>query len=164
MKKGNDFMKEIAIRNLSENDIDKYKIALIELMKITLSENIIQKYPEELPESYVNKMPGYIEDNSAVIIGAFDNEKLVGFIWGYIIQIFEETRLHSYMGAVDPHYRGYHIAKRLMEQQFEEARKRGIFIIEAMVTKENQAAYNWHLKTGFREERVKMRKVLEHDH
>ena len=109
-------------------------------------------------------MPGYIEDNSAVIIGAFDNEKLVGFIWGYIIQIFEETRLHSYMGAVHPHYRGYHIAKRLMEQQFEEARKREIFIIEAMVTKENQAAYNWHLKTGFREERVKMRKVLEHDH
>ena len=43
MKKGNDFMKEIAIRNLSENDIDKYKIALIELMKITLSENIIRK-------------------------------------------------------------------------------------------------------------------------
>lgn len=164
MKKGNDFMKGIVFKNLNIEDIDKYKSELIELMRITLSENIIQKFPDELPGNYVDKIPGYIEDNSAVIIGAFDSEKLVGFIWGYVTNIFEETRLHSYMGAVDPNYRGYHIAKKLMEQQFEEARRRGIFIIEAMVTKENQAAYNWHLKTGFQEERVKMRKVLEYDH
>lgn len=157
-------MKEIILRNLNINDINTYKIELIELMRITLLENIIQKFPEELPETYVEKIPEYIKDDSAVIIGAFDGRKLVGFIWGYVTHIFEEVRLHSYMGAVNPHYRGYHIAKRLMEQQFEEARRRGIFIVEAMVTKENQAAYNWHLKTGFQEERVKMRKVLEHDH
>ena len=163
MKKGNETVKEIFLNNMSANDISKYKEELIELMDITLSDNIEQKFPEKLAERYVDKMSGYIEDNSAIIIGAFEGKKLVGFIWGYITHVYEEVRVHSYMGAVNPYYRGYHIAKRLMEKQFEEAKNRGIYIIEAMVTKSNQAAYNWHLKTGFEEERVKMRKVLKSD-
>ena len=73
------------------------------------------------------------------------------------------SEAYKIIGNAVPPLLGYHIAKRLMEKQFEEAKNRGIYIIEAMVTKSNQAAYNWHLKTGFEEERVKMRKVLKND-
>ena len=50
MKKGNETVKEIFLNNMSANDISKYKEELIELMDITLSDNIEQKFPEKLAE------------------------------------------------------------------------------------------------------------------
>lgn len=154
---------EIEYRNLTTQDIEDNKKELIDLMEITLKDNISQNYPETLSTEYVNKIPGYILDNTAIVIGAFYDNKLVGFIWGYVTKIFDETRVHSYMGAVNPEYRGNGIAQRLMELQFDEAKKRGIYLVEAMVTASNEAAHKWHLKTGFVDDRIKMLKIIPHD-
>ncbi len=154
---------EIIYRNLTVDDVRDNRRELIELMEITLRDNITQKYPDTLSKEYVDKIPGYIEDNTAIVIGAFAGDLMVGFIWGYVTHIFDETRVHSYMGAVNPDYRGNGIAKRLMELQFEEAKKRGIYQVEAMVTASNEAAHKWHLKTGFVDDRIKMLKIIEHD-
>lgn len=153
----------IEYRNLTVEDVENNKEELINLMEITLKENITQNYPQTLSAEYVEKIPGYIIDKSAIVIGAFSNDCLVGFIWGYVTKIFDETRVHSYMGAVNPNYRGNGIAKRLMELQFEEAKKRGIYLVEAMVTASNEAAHKWHLKTGFVDDRVKMLKIIQQD-
>lgn len=159
MMKGNT-MGEISFRILGIEDVENHKSELTELLEITLKDNFIQNYPDSLAADYVSKIPGYLEDGSAIVIGAFSDDLLVGFIWGYVTHVFDETRVHSYMGAVNPCYRGRHIAQTLMEMQFKEAENRGIYIVEAMVTVSNQASYNWHLKTGFVDERIKMKKII----
>ena len=70
-------------RLLKPSDVIKHRIQMVELMEVVLNDNIIQKYPSNQAEIYVGKIGGYIEDGSAIVSGAFENEKLIGFSWAY---------------------------------------------------------------------------------
>ena len=75
---------------------------LINLMGTVLADNIPQRYPNSLSAEYVEKMIAYIEDGSAFVVGAKDDNKLAGFSWAYVLDIFDERRLHIDMICVDP--------------------------------------------------------------
>lgn len=151
----------IEIRLLNEEDINKYKNNLIRFMKMVLTENINQTIPEELPIKYVNDMEAFIKDGSAIILGAFDADKLIGFHWGYEVKNINERRVHSYLNAIEYDYRGQKIGSRFFRMLEEEALKRDIHIIEAMCTYSNKVAVDYHLHNGFEIERLKVKKVLK---
>ena len=130
-------------------------------MSIILSDNISQDYPNDLPEQYVLKMPGYISDGSAIIAGAVCDKKLIGFSWAYELSIFNEKRFHIDMIGVSPEFRKRGIAKSLVEMQIKEAEQRGICIIEAMTTRANNNSYDWFHSLGFEDERVKVKLELK---
>ena len=134
---------------------------MVSLMNDVLKDNITQFYPEDQAEQYVSKIPGYIEDGSAIVAGAFENNNLVGFSWAYELSIFGERRAHIDMIGVDPNYRRQGIARRLVDIQIDEIKNRGIHIIEAMTTRSNENSYNWFHSMGFQDERVKVRRNLE---
>lgn len=142
-------------------DIGHYKDDLISLMQNVLADNITQKYPKNLAEQYVDKMPGYISDGSAIIVGAISDRKLAGFSWAYELKIFNERRIHIDMIGVNSDYRRNGIARKLVEMQIEEAKSRDITIIEALTTKANENSYNWFHSMGFEDERVKVKLELE---
>lgn len=146
---------------LSSSDVKVHGESLACLMNIVLEDNITQKYPADQAEKYVNKIPGYIEDESAIVVGAIDAEVLIGFSWAYELCIFGERRVHVDMIGIDPRYRKKGVARKLVELQIEETKKRGIHIMEAMTTKANKNAYNWFHSMGFNDERVKVRYDLE---
>ena len=148
-------------RLLDAGDVVANREALVDLMEIVLADNITQRYPSNQAEIYVGKMGGYIEDGSAIVCGAFDECRLVGFSWAYETTIFTERRVHIDMIGVAPEYRRAGIARELVDIQIGEARKRGIHILEAMTTKDNRNAYNWFHTMGFCDERVKVRRDLE---
>ena len=148
-------------RILKAEEVKSNKEAMIKLMNIVLKDNITQEYPKDQADKYVEKIPGYIEDGSAIVSGVFDGALLVGFSWAYELNIFGERRVHIDMIGVDPIYRKRGIAKQLIDLQIEETRKRGITIMEAMTTKDNDNSYNWFHSMGFNDERVKVRKNLE---
>lgn len=151
----------MVFRILRAEEVKSNEKAIIKLMNIVLKDNITQKYPDDQAEKYVKKIPGYIEDGSAIVSGAFDGELLVGFSWAYELNIFGERRVHIDMIGVDPNYRKRGIAMQLINFQIEETRRRGITIMEAMTTKDNENSYNWFHSIGFNDERVKVRKILE---
>lgn len=142
-------------------DVNDNREAMIYLMNIILSDNIMQEYPIDQAEQYVDKIPGYIEDGSAIIAGAIEDGLLVGFSWAYEMSIFGERRIHIDMIGVNPQYRKYGVAKKMVELQAEEAKKRGIYIMEAMTTKANERSCHWFHSMGFVDERVKVRRDLE---
>lgn len=148
-------------RLLTVADITNHRIEMIKLMNIVLSDNIIQNYPSNQAEFYVDKIPGYINDGSAIVTGAFDDGILFGFSWAYELSIFGERRVHIDMVGVEPVHRKKGIARKLVDFQIEETKKRGICIVEAMATKNNENSYNWFHSMGFNDERVKVRKDLE---
>ena len=141
-------------------DVGTYKDELVRLMRIVLCDNITQDYPANQAEIYVEKIPGYIEDGSAIVVGAIEKGNLVGFSWAYELSIFGEHRIHIDMIGVEKKFRKNGIARRLVEFQIEEAKRRGINVIEAMTTRENKNSYNWFHSIGFVDERVKVRKDI----
>lgn len=141
-------------------DKEKAKVLkedLINLMGIVLADNIPQRYPNSLSEEYVQKMITYIRDGSAFVVGARDENKLAGFSWAYVLDVFDERRFHIDMICVDSKYRKEGIASHLVMMQIEEAKKRGIHALEAMTTRKNENSYNWFHSLGFEDERVKVK-------
>ena len=154
-------MAELEYRVLTPGDIETYREDAVRLTEAILAENITQPYPKDLAEQYISKVPGYIADGSACVVGALCGGELAGFSWAYELAIFGERRLHIDMIGVQPAYRRQGVARRLVEMQMEEARKRGIRILEAMTTKANTTACGWFHSLGFADERVKVRLDLE---
>ena len=154
---------EIKYKELSSEDIGIYKKSLIYLMEIVLYDNLTQDYPDDLAEQYVQKMPGYIQDGSAIIVGGFFKDNLIGFSWAYEMNIYGERRLHIDMIGVEPQFRKRGIAHSLFQVQVQEAIRREIRIIEAMVTRANENSYNWFHSIGFADERVKVRMEISND-
>lgn len=148
-------------RLLKPSDVAKHRIQMVELTEVVLNDNITQKYPPNQAEVYVGKIGGYIEDGSAIVSGAFDNEKLIGFSWAYELSIFGERRVHIDMIGVNQEYRKQGVARNLVNIQIEEAKKRNINILEAITTKANLNSYNWFHSMGFKDERIKVRRDLE---
>lgn len=152
---------EVIYKLLNKEDILRNKEPLTEMVTKTLEENVSQNFPNDLGRNYVEKMPGYIEDGSAIIIGAFDGNKMVGFLWGYEVDIFGEKRVHNAENHVLDSYRGCGIAKRMLQCLEEEAIRRGIYILEAMCTASNENAYKYHIHNGYEAERIKFKKLLK---
>lgn len=148
-------------RLLKPSDVAKHRIQMVELMEVVLSDNITQNYPPNQAEVYVEKIGGYIEDGSAIVSGAFDNDKLIGFSWAYELSIFGERRVHIDMIGVNQEYRKQGVARNMVDIQIEETKKRNINILEAMTTKANLNSYNWFYSMGFKDERIKVRRDLE---
>lgn len=156
-------MTNIEYKVLTPKDIETYVEDITCLMETVLHDNITQNYPSDLAWQYVQKMPGFIQDGSAIIVGGFLEDRLVGFSWAYEMNIFGEKRLHIDMIGVDSSFRRKGIAHNLVQEQIQEAGKRKIRIIEAMVTRKNENSYNWFHSIGFEDERVKVSLEINND-
>lgn len=152
---------DIVYKAFEPEDINCYKSELVCLMQNILADNITQHYPDNLAEQYVEKMPRYILDGSAIIVGAVSDGKLAGFSWAYELILFDERRIHIDMIGVNPAFRRNGVARKLVDIQIEEAKRRNITIIEAMTTRANENSYNWFHSLGFADERVKVKLELE---
>jgi len=61
-----------------------------------------------------------------ILIGAFDGERLIGFVYGFLGLEHGQLTMHSHMLAVRPEYQGQNIGFLLKRAQRERALERGI--------------------------------------
>jgi predicted GNAT superfamily acetyltransferase len=66
------------------------------------------------------------KDVGGLLIGAFDRERLVGFVYGLLASDCDRLQIHSHMLAVKPAYRNFGIGYRLKIAQRERVLARGI--------------------------------------
>ena len=64
-----------------------------------------------------------------VLLGAFDGEKLAGFVYGFVGCEAGKMTHHSHMLAVKPEYRNYHLGERLKWAQREYVLRQGITLM-----------------------------------
>lgn len=150
----------IEIRELTLEDIARNEKELTWYMSMSLADNIEDIDVETLSKKYYQDMLTFTKDGSAILIGAFDGEKLVGFHWGYEFSRLGRRRIHSYFNGIDPAYRGQKIGNRFFDRLTEIARERGVHEIEAMATAKNELVVNYHLRNGFEIDRYQMVKRL----
>ncbi len=67
-----------------------------------------------------------VQKNNGVLIGAFDGETLVGFVYGFLGLENGRLTMHSHMLAVKPEYRSRNIGYLLKLAQREHAQKLGL--------------------------------------
>lgn len=111
----------------------------------------------------VQDILGYIEDKSAIVYGAFEDDRLAGFIWGYTRRISEEIRIHVPVLVVNKQHQRKGVARRLMEMMKSYCHDNSIFTIEVMVSSTNNDALEYYEKVGFKETRKLLELRTEHD-
>lgn len=151
----------IDVRLLTLKEILGNEAKLEHFMYMVMSENHSYEITDEMCRKYYADMKEFIVDGSAILIGAFDGDELIGFHWGYERNTPGGKRIHSYFNAIEPNYRGQGIGKRFWKVLEQEAIKRGIYTIEAMCTYANKTAVNYHLHNGFEVERLQVVKSLK---
>lgn len=149
----------IEIQLVDREIAKKYKSDITEYLGQVLNINGILNQEEDLERIY-NNMINYIEDGTAIIVGAFEGNKMLGFIWTYKILVNNEQRFHINYFIVNEKYRNSGIGKKLMDEVCEIAKKYNIKRIELMVTSKNDGAIKFYEKQNFKQERVKLCKEI----
>lgn len=148
------------IRVMGYEEVIKFEEELTIFLRMNLEENYPEFDVDSMTKQFYNNMVKYAEDNSAILIGAFDRNQLIGFHWGHESLFLGKRRMHSYMNAINPKYRGQHIGSDFFRKLEEISRDRGIDEIEAFCRASNPVAVNYHLHNGFEVESYKVVKKL----
>lgn len=148
------------IRVMGYEEVIKFEEELTIFLRMNLEENYPEFDVDSMTKQFYNNMVKYAEDNSAILIGAFDGNQLIGFHWGHESLFLGKRRMHSYMNAINPKYRGQHIGSDFFRKLEEISRDRGIDEIEAFCRASNPVAVNYHLHNGFEVESYKVVKKL----
>lgn len=152
-------MDNIKLERFNTKLIKKYNGEIKLYLKNVLDENGILNNNEKL-EKIIEEMEKYIDDKSAIIIGAFQEDELIGFIWGYKMITNDKNRIHINYFVVNEKYRKQGIGRQLIRKIYEIANELKIEEIELMVTAENITAVNFYKKQGFEVERIKLCKKI----
>lgn len=137
------------IRELSIIDVKKNEKELKKFLCMNLSENYPECQIDTMVEKFYDNMIKYVDDGSAILLGAFDNDKIVGFHWAHESMFLGKRRMHSYMNGIDPAYRGRHIGSDFFRMLENISKERNIDEIEAFCRASNPVAVNYHLHNGF---------------
>lgn len=103
---------------------------------------------------------GHLANGTAIVYGAFDSENVIAFIWAYIHQFREETRMYISEIRVNEEYRKQGIGKELLKQVEDKAKELGLGAMYLHAEARNKDARRLYETCGYCEERIQMRKEL----
>ncbi len=155
----NSTINEISIRFVNEEDLLNNKDNIIYLLN--------QNYEINLPdmpnawvvssENYEN-MILYLKKNMAIIIGAFYNDTIVGFLWAYEKIFLNVKRYHLGHIIINENYRKKSIGRKLIAELEKSAEENSVDTIELMATPQNTDTMLFYETLGFKIERVQLHK------
>lgn len=108
----------------------------------------------------VRELGDYINSKKAMILGAFIDDILVGFIWFYSHDYYGERRIHINQIIVNKNYRKKGIGKQLLFKAEEIAKNMDIRVMDLFVTEENRSALELYEGMGYITERRYLKKYL----
>lgn len=143
-------IRKVEVKDVINNE-NELKILLREMLELKFG-----KCENKILEVYDN-MKKFIEDGSAILVGAFEKERIIGFIWAYTIR---EKTYHINYFAVDKDNRRLGIGQKLLDELYEIAKENKIEIIELLVEAHNENAIKKYKKNEFDEKYIKMEKKI----
>lgn len=150
------------IKTLQHDEFTENLATIQRLLKVLYINNF--KISEELCNNIITtkviELEGYVKSGKGILIGAFINELLVGFIWIYKHDFFGETRLHINQIVVEEDFRGRGIAKELLTEAERLAFELDIHILDLFVSEENYVALKMYEDLGYITERKYLKKKL----
>lgn len=122
--------------------------------------NISRELCSVTVDSKIQELGQYVKLQKATLFGAFNEGELVGFVWCYVHDYFDEKRLHINQIVIDKNYRAQGIAKKLLTQTEKHATDLNIKTIDLFVTEGNIAAEMMYEDLGYVTERRYLKKSI----
>jgi ribosomal protein S18 acetylase RimI-like enzyme len=149
--------EKMLIRVVKLEDIECNKLAIKKYLKEILNISINEGLEEKINEVLAN-MKKFIIDGTAKIIGAFNENEMIGFIWAYLIM---KDTYHINYFCVDKTYRKIGVGQKLLDAIYDLANDQKIKKIELIVDSSNYEAIKKYEKNDFKKEKIKMIKCME---
>lgn len=148
--------------NPTADDLVKHKKSIMELLidSYEISFRFSKEQCVGICEEKIKLLNGYINEGSAIVLGAFLDENLIGFLWLYKRNFFYETRLHVNQIVVSSQFRGRGIGKQLMKEVEKQAERLGMETIDLFVSENNCKALKMYTNMGYETERRLIKKTL----
>lgn len=133
------------VKRLETSDIRMFRERIYSFIQI----DFVTTYGREAEIDYVySKIDGleqYMNEGKAYPYGAFWNDELIGFLWGYIIDGPHEKVFHIAYIATDPDYRNIGVGSALLKKvEMEALTLEGVFAIELIVGFKNENAIHFY--------------------
>lgn len=147
-------IREIQLVDI-KNNMDKIKKLILDVLDI----NLVYNSSKEIDRIYEN-MIIYKEDGTALIFGAFEDEELLGFIWGYERISNNINTIHVNHLVVDSKSRSKGLGGKLLNTLEQVSKLKNIDKIELMATCSNKKTIDFYEKNNFNKERVLLCKKI----
>lgn len=150
------------IKKLSSYDCDVHRQTLAQYIFESNNHcHYINNYSLTEAESKVFEMKEYIKGGKAIVYGAIENEKLMGFVWSYTYPFREDTnRLYVSIIHVNDICRSKGIGNLLLKALEIEAKELGYNAIFLHTEAFNDGAIHFYEREGFTKERIQFSKVI----
>jgi ribosomal protein S18 acetylase RimI-like enzyme len=147
---------------MNANDLRKNFEAFYDLFAENTRGHVIdQKIDEDYIRRKANEIYDYLESGKAILIGAFENDKLIGFLWAYQRIFLEECRIYINSLIISDTYRGKGIGKLLVNELEKKARALKIPAIDVSTATFKKNTIKFYTDIGFEPERIQLRKPLK---
>lgn len=150
----------MTIRVLNSQDIKANEKSVYEYLE-TCFRITYQRTDDTLIGSKVERLIKYLDMGKAFACGAFIEEKMVGFLWGYPVESIFETVFHIAYIAVDKSGQRQGIGKSLLAEAEKQAKKLGLSDVELIVGASNNNAIQFYLNAGYEADRFVMRRGIK---
>ena len=107
----------------------------------------------------IKDLNSYLENDTAVLLGAYHNLSLIGFLWMYMISDNKTTKMHITQIGILPNYQGLGYGKLLMEKAEEQALFFNVKYIE-LYSKFDKKLIKFYTKNKYNIKQVKLEKKL----
>ena len=150
--------EKVIIKKVNTTDLDKFKNEIKELIKqVWLVSFPNFKLEQDFLEERLSKIRQYLENDEGIIVGAFENNTIIGYIWFFKT---DSKRLHINEFVVSNRFRGEGIGTMLMAEVYKVAEKFGINQIELKVSDSNKNAIEFYQHKDFEIERYLLVKKI----
>lgn len=148
---------KLQIKTLRNQEINENKIILKTFLYELIAPYINKNAIHEIDRIY-NNMNEFTKDNTAIIIGALDDNSLIGFVWSYIKK--ENTKIaHVNYFFIKDNYRSKGIGEILIKKLQEKLSLINVKEIELLVDIVNERAIKFYTKQGFSIKEKKEKKL-----
>lgn len=114
-------------------------------------------YQREDAQMKYQELLEYLKAGKAVSFGAWDRERLTGFVWAYEYPFREDlSRIYVSILHVHRDYRGRGIGKELLSAVEAEAAARGLGSVYLHAEAENHRSLRFYQRMGYHKERVQL--------
>ena len=143
---------------IAEKYIDDIAYFIYESVKMSAFED---SYCIDDAQQKANELRVYLKKDKAIVLGAFHESDLVGFLWAYEYPFREDqNRLYVSVLHVKAEYRNKHIGQYLLDEIESIARKNEYTSVFLHAEAENIGAVRFYGRMNYQSERIQFVKKL----
>lgn len=150
------------IKRLKYNDIIKYRVTIIEYLYASNCNSLyMDSYTIKDAKDKYEQLLEYIEQQTAYVVAALQDDLLCGFIWAYHFPFRDDhKRFYVSILHIGEEYRNKNIGKQLLDETEKIAHEQGYTAMFLHAEACNDGAIRFYQREGFTLERIQFVKKI----